>query len=278
MSVKNRDLYRQHNGRDHLYVVTNEPQQDGKRMVVSVDMGKDAAVIDKHRADYPHQPYSVGDIRGGKDGLWLLSGGTLITNHQGQIAIGLRDGNAADPFTFTNIGAGRCDRKLQDHCMEEFHSEFILCVKDPSGNWVQMKFDESAPDLSEIRAKSPAIAKWEVHIGQPRDLARPQPALKSGLPGMTTLAVEWKEGSQIQDREVLEGYTFLDQQNHTLEFRLPIELDLSTHGDVATFYAEGTGYAVWKTPRQIRDLARLQQTFGTILVTPLLAGIVANWE
>lgn len=171
-----------------MYVVMDEPREEGSGIVVTVDLERDAAVIDKHRANYPRQPYSVGDIRSGKDDLWLLSGGTLITDHQGRIAIGLRDGNATNPFAFTNIGAGRCDRSLQEHCMEEFHSELIVCVEDPEG-WVQMKFHESAPDLSSVRQRRPAIGKWKAHIGQPAPIVMPMPPLRKGVGGTTTVTV-----------------------------------------------------------------------------------------
>ena len=136
--LTNRDLINRapHESDDDIFVVTQSPNVSGNTVTVRVNLDEPAAALDSRSKRYPGNP-TVSKIAAGSGKRWLLSGGALITDHNKRIAIGLRDGNARDKFLLTNIGAGRCDRKLDEHCWEEVTSEFLLCVKDKRNIWRQ---------------------------------------------------------------------------------------------------------------------------------------------
>ena len=258
-------------------MVASEPVERDRDIAVEIDLDRPAAVVDKHQGRYA-QPYTVRQVREGVEGqgdLWLLSGGVLVRDRSGRIAVGLRDGNAADPFMLTNIGAGRCDRRLAEHCEEEFQSEFILCLHGPDG-WAQVRFGDATPPLAEVRARLPSIRKWKSHVGDPPLSA--EPPLRDdadGLEAATNVVVEWTDRGRLVDRESLRGYALVDGRNHTIEFRLPVRLALSPEDDdrAEVFFAEGTGYALWMRPEAIRELEARQTALGLTLVTPLLAAV-----
>jgi len=270
--VCNDDLLQGQAGNDDLFVVTREPNQDANGdWVVEVHLDDEAAVNDKRAGQYD-QPYAIGDVRGGRvEGRWLLSGGTIIRDHDGRIAVGLRDGNAADPFHFTNIGAGRCDRKLEDHCLEEMVSEFIMCIKEGSDRWSQVLLNapERPPLLHEIRANRQSIKRWKTR-GIPDagilDISRTRVEKHTSDSVPNTLIVNWIREDKTVLKERLSGYVVKDAKNRTLEFRLVIAYDLSAYdsSDVEIFFAEGTGYAEWLTEDDLRLLAKLD------MVTPFL--------
>lgn len=273
--VLNRDLYERQCGGDQLYVVADSHKRLGNHFIVRINLDGEAAVIDKHADTYPDN-HKVSEIRKGKAGLWLLSGGTIITDQNGRIAVGLRDGNAADPFVFTNIGAGRCDRKLTDHCREEFESEFILCVqRKPNEDWFQIRFGPATPELSIIRQRIPAVAKWKPEVA-------PHQLIDAGclavMGGRDKITIEWYDERGIQEVENLSGYVLEDTSNHTVEFRLPVEIDLSAYYAEQIFFAEGTGYALWKSRKQIHKLTGLARKWDTRLVTPLLEMITKRFK
>jgi hypothetical protein len=276
--VLNRDLYERQCGGDQLYVVAGSPKRVGNHFTVRINLDGEAAVIDKHAGKHPDN-HKVSELRKGKAGLWLLSGGTIITDQNGRIAVGLRDGNAADPFVFTNIGAGRCDRKLTDHCREEFESEFILCVQlKPNGDWFQIRFGPATPEFSLIREGIPAIAKWKPEVA-PHQLMDPGSlAVMGGPGGRDKITIEWYDERSVQEVENLDGYVLEDTSNHTVEFRLPIKIDLSPYYAEQIFFAEGTGYALWKTRMQIHKLAGGAKKWGTRQVTPLLEMIAKRFK
>lgn len=279
MTYTNEDMFQAKLPIDHLVVVTEEPKRQRTLHIVNIDLAAPAAVHEKHAHKY-QQPYTVGDIRRNSGpaknkNLWLLSGGTVIRDHRGRFAVGLRDGNAADAFKFTNIGAGRCDQKLEDHCYEELVSEFILCVKE-GGKWVQVQFcpPELPPLLQQVRSKQQTIEKWKAD-GIPRAGLMPvsstrikeSPAPKRDL---KNLEVNWTKNEELVHRERLDGYLLLDIPNRSLEFRLPYALDLHAYGpaDVEVFFAEGTGYADWKSKQELQRLEALS------MVTPLLKALI----
>jgi hypothetical protein len=267
----NDDLLNGRAGNDDLFVVTSEAYQDtDSKWVVEVHRDDAAAVNDKRAAQY-NQPYTISDVRGGqvKD-RWLLSGGTVIRDHEGRIAVGLRDGNAADPFHFTNIGAGRCDRKLKDHCLQEMVSEFILCIRGSGGRWAQVLLNapERPPILNEIRANRQSIKRWktrEIPDAGILDISGTDvKQIRSS--GPDTLIVNWTRTGEPPLVERLSGYVIKDTNNRTLEFRLAVAYNLSKYkpSDVEIFFAEGTGYAEWLTEDELKCLAKLDR------VTPFL--------
>lgn len=279
MTYTNEDLFQVRLPIDHLLVVTEEPKKRRTGYIVDIDLAVPAAVHEKHAHKY-QQPYTVGDVRRNSGpaknkNLWLLSGGTIIRDHRGRFAVGLRDGNAADAFKFTNIGAGRCDQKLEDHCYEELVSEFILCVKE-RGKWVQVQFrpPELPPLLQQVRSKRLTIERWKADDVPRAGLMpmsgtriRKSPTPKRGLKG---LQVNWTRNGKLVYRERLHGYLLLDVPNRTLEFRLPFALDLRAYrpAEVGVFFAEGTGYADWKSKQELQRLEALS------MVTPLLKALI----
>ncbi|MCL6588544.1 MAG: hypothetical protein K6U80_01165 [Firmicutes bacterium] len=272
-AVLNRDLYERQCGGDHFYIIADSPKRVGNHFTVRINLDGAATVIDEYANNYQYN-HRVSEIRKGKAGLWLLSGGTIITDQNGRIAVGLRDGNAADPFAFTNIGAGRCDRKLAGHCMEEFESEFILCVQmKPNEGWSQIRFGPATPELSMIRQRIPAIAKWRPYVAPHQFIDSGRLAVMAGLGGPDKITVEWYDKEGIQEVENLSGYVLEDTSNHTIEFRLPVKIDLSSFYAEQIFFAEGSGYALWKSRKEIHKLAGYAKKWGTRLVTPFLEKI-----
>ena len=273
--IKNRDLFNNAvKGLDDLYVVTRVPQSANGEVAIAIDLNEDAVVLDECKENYPLQNQTVSDIRSGNDGRWLLSGGALIFDQSGRIAVGMRDGNAADPFAYTNIAAGRCDRKFQEHCYEELASEFVLCVKRNNTDWEQINFGESTPPLERVRQAIPTICKWKAYV---KHTILHDEVLRLTTPvnleGLTTVSIHWQENGVCQFEERIKGFTLLDSQNHTVEFRLPIVVDLSKYSGAEIFYGEGTGHATWIFPAQILDVLDKIQIDGGRKVTPFLAWV-----
>jgi hypothetical protein len=276
MPFKNRDLLFWHPTTprtDQLYVVTEAPTvffsaQGTRTTTVRVNLDANAAVLDSRADFYPGQP-TVAQIRKGEGNGWLLSGGTLITDHRNYIAVGLRDGNAADRFMYTNIGAGRCDQSLQEHCYEERDSEFILCVKE-GGAWRQVIFGPHTIPLH--RLKKPDIdaivAPILPNLGE---AAPPQATVKPLASALTgEIVVEWYDAKGISLSENLSGYVFVDNAVHTTEFRLALQYDLSAYEGVWIFFGEGTGYAEWQSLDQIRFQARAGDNANREMITAFL--------
>lgn len=278
MPFKNRDLLFWNPATprtDELFVVTEEPTAfitaPGTRTTtVRVNLDANAAVLDSRADFYPGQP-TVAQIRNGKEKGWLLSGGTLITDHRNYIAVGLRDGNAADRFMYTNIGAGRCDQRLQEHCYEERDSEFILCVKE-DGAWRQVIFGPHTLPLR--RLNKPDVDAIVASILPNLGVAAPPPVANNPLASPLTgdIAVEWYDAEGISLSENLSGYVFVDSAVNTTEFRLGLQYDLSAYEDVHIFFGEGTGYAEWQSLDQIR----LQTSVGTIADRKLITAFLRH--
>lgn len=277
MPHTNEDLLNGRVQNDAVFVVTHEPREAGHSVVVDIGLTDSAVVLDKHASEYD-QPYTIGDIRKGRGkakgrNLWLLSGGTMIRDHRGRIAVALRDGNAADPFRFTNIGAGRCNDRFEAHCLEEMVSEFVLCVRQKNAGWVQVQLQPPAipPLLSQIREQRQTIARWritEVPVAGLLDWRRTSVRrIRRVRRGTKSLQVRWLMEGELMESENLQGYVVTDVRNHTTEFRLCYDLDLHAYrpGDVEIFSAEGTGYAKWVTRGYLRSMRKLH------MVTPLLA-------
>jgi hypothetical protein len=262
MTYKNADLLFRSTGTprsDDLFVVTEKPvliSAPGvtKTTMVRVNLDSNAAVLDNRLDIYRGQP-TIDQIRKGETKGWLLSGGTLITDNKNNIAVGLRDGNAADRFMYTNIGAGRCDQSLQEHCYEERDTEFILCVKE-RGIWHQVIFGPhttsvhklNKPDVNTIL--SPLLTK----LGAVAPTPVANIPIATGLTG--NIVVEWYDATGVRKTENLSGYVFVDTAVNTTEFRLAIQYDLSGYDEVQIFFGEGTGYAEWQSLGQIRLLAK----------------------
>jgi len=276
MPFKNRDLlfWNPASPRtDELYVVTEEPTtsitaQGIRTTRVRVNLDAKAAVLDSRAGFYPGQP-TVAQIRKGKEKGWLLSGGTLITDHRNHIAVGLRDGNAADRFMYTNIGSGRCDQSLQEHCYEERDSEFILCVKE-KGAWRQVIFGPHTIPLHRLNKPDVDTIAASIlpYLG---GAAPPQATNKSFASALTgDIAVEWYDAKGISLTENLSGYIFLDSTVNTTEFRQALCYDLSAYDEVQIFFGEGTGYAEWQSLDHIRLQARVEEIAKRELVTAFL--------
>ena len=276
--VTNKDLfYHLVEDLDDLYVVTQAPEWTNTSVTITIDLDKKAAVLDTNQKRYPTQTYTVSDVRAGQSGGWLLSGGSVIFDEVGRIAVGLRNGNAADPFAYTNIAAGRCDRKFKDHCYQELASEFILCVKREKLGWQQANFGEGTVTLAKIREELQPIAQWKTYVSPaPLECKGARPPMRTDLPGVINVTVYWKDKRATLCEENLQGFALVDGQNHTVEFRLPVEIDLSSYDDSEIFYGEGTGYATWMFPTQIRELCGQVRHDGSCVVTPFLAWIAAT--
>lgn len=276
--VTNRDLISDPSSErnDHIFVVTGPPNISGNIVTVRVDYDAHAAVHDPYLSRYPDNP-TVSQITGGSGTSWLLSGGALITDQHGKIAVGLRDGNARDPFMFTNIGAGRCDRKLKDHCDEEVATEFLLCVKDNSGIWRQAAIGPPKQQLLLCNFNKPAVGKRVGKIlpsifksgGMVRSIPQKNTGPQTNLP--TEIAVEWFDPTtQKIIPENLYGYVLVDYENKTTEFRFALQLGLDAFPETAIFFGEGTGYAEWLSLAQICALARAETVADRDFLTPFL--------
>jgi len=276
MLITNGTLLKNQGWDDKLYVVCHKPSHGAKGTEITISLAQTASVLERHKEGYVDQ-LIVEDIRAGTEDYWLLSGGVALFDQDDRLAIGLRDGNAADPFAYSNIGAGRCDQRLEDHCNEELASELVLFVKsDHEDAWHLVRFDNAQPQLS-IQAFAdthPGIRKSSPF----RDLsASYRGALLDCRPiaykrrGVEHLIVRW-EGDEPLTEE-LDGYILIDSSNRTLEFRHCLQIDLRAYKEIATYYTEGPGVALWKTVTEIGALVHAQQAWGGRLVTPLLEHI-----
>ena len=277
-AITNRNLFdRTVDGLDDLYVVTQPPKSSFGKIDVRINLDEHAAVIDRYKLKYPLQSDTVSEIRDGKGGKWLLSGGAIIFDQAGRIAVGLRDGNASDPFAYTNIAAGRCDRKFKDHCYEELATEFVVCVKKDNRHWEQINFGKATIPLDCIRKDRSTIVNWKQHVSPTMIVQEVSyPRVRTNLPNLTTIQIYWEEKGLYQYEEQLGGFVLVDEQNHTVEFRLPVEIDLSEYHTTEIFYAEGTGYATWMFPVQIQELCRQTRHDGSRVVTPFLEWLIAK--
>ena len=278
LPVTNKDLFEQLvDGLDDLYVVAQTPKCTKDGIEIRIDLDGEVAVIDKHKERFPFQNATVSAIRTGKHGGWLLSGGAIIFDQTGRIAVGMRDGNAADPFAYTNIAAGRCDQKFIKHCYEELASEFVLCISTDNCHWQQINFGKATVSLDKIRKAQPAIAKWKKYVKSPKlksDVSIP--LVRTGLQGMSTIKVCWEERNGCRCNEKLKGFLLVDKKNYTVEFRLPVEVDLSGYKASEIFFAEGAGYATWLFPEQIHQIGRQVRNDGSCVVTPFLTWLVTQ--
>lgn len=257
---------------DYYYVLTSEPIESKDSIVISVDLEQQVAVLDEYAQ---LTDISVANIRSGRlQGLWLLSGGTVIIQdaHPPLVALGIRDANAADPFTFTNIGAGRCDQKLFAHCLEELASEFILCVRD-NGLWHQVNFGAATRAIKKLYKSAVQKGVDELLQSDTYSSTPIQIPIDYRDPFHHKLfrkvTIHWGDGA-----ESLYGYVWLDWHNQTTEFRLPVVLNLSHFQSTCIFFGEGTGYALWKSIQQIRALVAAEKEWETDLVTPFLKQFV----
>lgn len=203
-----------------------------------------------------------------------------ISDENQRVAIGLRDGNPTkDAFAFTNIGAGRCDRPLKDHCLEELATEFILCVLE-NGHWYQCGFGTNTQSLNALQ--KPAIRKKIKRVLSLIDKDKGikemdvdqligDPAKESQLP--KEINITWIDGEK-QIEEKLPGYVYLNGDEQTTEFRLAVTINLSSYSGFEVFYGEGTGYACWKDLQQIAALLYAEKTWGEELLTPFLRKLV----
>jgi len=284
-TVTNGDLYNWPTNvprTDHLYVVTVPPNTRRKITTVQINFAVAAAVVDKCQNLYT-QPYTVSEIQRGTGQHWLLSGGCLVTNQDKLVAVGVRDGNAADPFAITNLAAGRCDQRLEEHCKEEMASEFILCVQPRANNparrrpWRQVKFSQATTPLCSLNKAAvwtrtdPIVQDIFKSGGMSRKPPMTEATLRSPLKG--TIVVEWRDGNRVIQCEKLKGYLWRDNRNKTIEFRRGVKINLSAYADSRIFFGEGTGYAEWIAVRDIRRLAKFRRFGGRNVITPFLSGL-----
>jgi hypothetical protein len=278
MVYTNRDLLHWPAGRprtDSLYVATEPPKHRGATLSVRIHLDSPAAVLDSHAGSYPKQP-TVSSIRAGDGSIWLLSGGVLINDQDGRIAVGLRDGNAADPFAWTNIGAGRCDRALEEHCLEERDTEFILCTKGEEA-WHQVVWGPHTPSLWAL--EKPCV-RWAIQeilevLAPVETPLSPIPLARSTLPTRLrgSILVEWYDPQGCAFTEELPGHLLVDEEAHTTEFRLGLQVDLSEYEGTCLFFGEGTGYGEWMSLVQLRALVAAEGVAGRSLVTPFLRSL-----
>lgn len=278
MTFTNDALFRNQDHSDKLYVVCHEPRPNQEGTEITISRDQIASVLERNKKEPYDSQLSVDDIRRGtfKD-CWLLSGGVAIFDHKDRLAIGLRDGNAADPFAYSNIGAGRCDRLLRDHCNEELASELVLFVKvDRAAKWHLVRFNNqhSAFDIKDFADHHQGVSKGNLfrQILESYDASYIQdctPTEYPGKMGVQHLTVKW-EGDGETFTEDLHGYIFTDTEHRTVEFRLCLRLDLSAYDYIGTFYTEGPGVAFWKTLPEIKALVQAQVSWKSRLVTPLL--------
>jgi hypothetical protein len=277
--ISNYELFFNPSRRTDLnYIVTNPPLTGEDGIIIKVDLkGQQSALLD----GYSDEPtISVSDIRSGKiKDAWLLSGGTLIMDcgEPRKIAIGVRDANTADPFTYTNIGAGRCDQKLFDHCMDEFETEFILGLK-VGNTWHQVMWGPQTPPFDLLKKPDIQMKIWKIlkTKGKVKSESqtiqmKPHILLYDHHELFQKVTILWDDFE-----EIIHGYVWLDFTHHTTEFRLPVCIDLCSYQDSMIFFGEGTGYALWKTIDQVRALAAMEKNWGTALLTPFLKRFIAE--
>ncbi len=259
---------------DDIFVVCSPPvcDQTERILTVTIDKGEPAAALDSRHGGHPRQPL-VRDIANGDGSRWLLSGGMLILDDQDRVAVGVRDGNAADPFAFTNIAAGRCDQGFKAHCLEEGRTELILMVRN-EGAWSQV--DLGAGGLKLCDLNKPDVARAVQGIlaeGAPGVLALDKRLLlppRQRRQPLWTLKVVWA-GATGKRVETARGLVWKGPQ--TIEFRRPVRLRLSGMEGNRIFFGEGTGYAEWWSHELLEKMALAEQVAGRRMITPFLKSL-----
>lgn len=257
-----------------LCVVCSSPHiaSSERRIEVYIDMDKLAAVVDDCADHFPHQPRVSEIILDRTRSTWLLSGGFLITDGTGRTAVGLRDGNSLDPFVFTNIAAGRCDRPFKLHCRQELQTEFLMAVQT-AGIWnqaivgaeTQSLRDLTKPDVQVNLEK--VLSRFNSRFSKLSSLRCGKRAWTSGE--LWTLKLHWVNQNKVEYEETAIGLLCKGQGN-TIEFRVPIQIDLSRYEDTQLFYGEGTGHAEWWPLERISQVARFEGSGRKSLLTPFL--------
>ena len=281
--IYNFNLFERDIENDLLYITTREPVIKDHSIQIDVILLEEATVLDSAYTEFPEQ-CKVSEIRKGDGEKWLLSGGALLKDCMDHYAMGLRDCNAADPLSFTNIAAGRCDRKLFDHCIDELTSELILCVYDRNVGWMQLSLGSHTPDINNLQLpvvknninmirheinesqNCPKMIPYHIFIDHDNKLYK-------------DIIISWigKSGKPVHTEE-LSGYILLDNENKTTEFRLPIAIDISNYAENKLFFAEGTGYAEWMTFDQIAALYKAEISTHRKFLTPFMRSFLEGYK
>lgn len=326
MAIKNGDLLqaKKPRWRDKLFIVSREPVylKDKDAYEIVIHENDPAAVLDSLYSRYPEQPTVENIRRQGStenvrwrdewEDLWLLSGGTLIFNEQGQIALGQHDEKSTNPFLWTNIGAGLCDQELQAHCMEELESEFILFVfvqeyedQDPVSKRVcfrtqeeleilepkplgpqklytldEKPFDKFIKDeLDRIHRVNNPILQEYIHLESSTKPVRDKKLsmLRKNLEVILKGPSGWEW--DITKKGPYDGYTWKDEDNHTVEFRLHLQFDLTAFAKHEIFFGEGTGNAMWKSLHEIDNLVEGNFRRRRVrLLTPFMHNLLKEYK
>lgn len=264
-----------------LFITTREPKFSDHVTIIDIHLDDEAAVLDTVAEKFPFQQ-TVNDLRSAEKQLWLLSGGVLLRNHDDQLAIGLRDCNGADPLTFTNIAAGRCDRKLYDHSLEELTSELVLCVKKDQETWIQLTPGPDSPKIHELHLPMVKHAldnlRQRLEKSGNKSETIPYESYQDDTHALFhQLNVRWFDKvNRMICTESLAGYVLIDNEHHSTEFRLPLKIDLSMYSEHVIFFAEGSGYAEWMSFAQIHDLYLAERQAKRRFLTPFLRSFIAE--
>lgn len=246
--------------------------------------------------------------------LWLLSAGNLIFNETGQIALGQQGDKADNPNLWTSIGVGLCDQELKSHCFEELESKFIMFVfveefkgHDQELVWKRVCF-RTREELERLEPKPEGPQKlytleekpFDEFIKQELDsihrLNKPifqeyihlEPLMKpfkdeklATLRKNVEIILKGPSGWEwdITRKGPYEGYIWEDEDNHTIEFRLHQQFNLTDFTNYEIFFGEGTGNAMWKSLQEIDELIEGNFNKGRVrLLTPFMSNLLKEYK
>ncbi|MCX5774453.1 MAG: hypothetical protein NTX05_07600 [Fusobacteria bacterium] len=249
---------------DSHYITVEIINYEKKRLEINLDTNKNVVTHDRSG-----ELESIMDIRNGSENKWLISGGVLLFNHKLELAVGLRDGNSVEPFSYTNIASGRCDRDLIEHCFEELESEMVLFIKEKAWKFVKI----GSQELCKLHFKKGDVLKKYKKIMEITTEVVSIDAYKE----FSEILIPLEEIAFFRDgvyQYSFKAFLFIDSENKTIEYRLPMKLNFSKVEEVAIFYNEGTGYGKFKSLRNLQALIDVEKAWGESLVVPMIKELI----
>ena len=230
-------------------------------------------------SDDPHD-FTISQLRDGSyPDLWLLSGGLLIfSTDDFSLAMGERNDRSVDPYCWTNIVSGRCDRYWKAHIADELGEEWLAFgfVKR-SKRWYRLTVNLfqlpaiAVPPIAEsFLHQIPSYYKERsvsIKINQTGDFLS-----LNTFPFWKRIDIFWPDKS-----ETFSGIVMIDEENHTIEIRQPAVVDLINFSTKKLLYPEGTGRADWFPLRELiylreKELA-MEENHFTPFIRFLLDGL-----
>jgi|GEM_PF-3633259 len=254
---------------DNHYITVQILSENEEGIEINVDTTQEAVT---HTREVNGK--NIYDIRVGRENCWLISGGILIFNEKRELALGLRDGNSVEGFSFTNIASGRCDRDLIEHCFEELESELLVFGKR-GARWEFLKIGEQS--LQTVKCNQDDVKReFDKCVAKCSDEGFLTEYLQKEPHKKNIGKIRYFLDGQFQYE--FNCFLFVDKENKTIEYRLFQHYDFSEFEEVKIFFNEGTGYGCFKSLEAIKGLIEVERVWGSSLVVPLVKEVVKQYR